>query len=76
MDTTELVMQKVRQLPPQQQQEILDFIEFLLQKHQRLEKVPPLSPFGLWADLKIDLTEADIVQTRQEMWGNFPREDI
>ena len=76
MNTTELVMQKVRQLPPQQQQEILDFIEFLFQKHQRLEKVSPLSPFGLWADLKIDLTEADVVQARQEMWGNFPRENI
>jgi hypothetical protein len=76
MNTTELVMQKVRQLSPQQQQEVLDFIEFLFQKHQRLEKVPSLSPFGLWADLKIDLTETDVIQARQEMWSNFPREDI
>ena len=76
MNTTELVMQKVRQLPLQQQQEVLDFIEFLFQKNQRLEKVPSLTPFGLWADLKIDLTEADVVQARQETWGNFPRADI
>jgi hypothetical protein len=47
MNATELIMQKVRQLPPQQQQEILDFIEFLFQKYQRLGKVSPLSPFGL-----------------------------
>jgi uncharacterized protein len=30
----------------------------------------------LCADLKIDITEQDIAQARQEMWGNFPRDII
>lgn len=29
---------------------------------------------GMWQGLNI--TEEDIRQARQEMWGNFPREDV
>ena len=29
---------------------------------------------GLWRGL--DITSEDIAETRREMWGNFPREDI
>jgi|GEM_PF-458501 len=36
------------------------------------EKPPQF--IGIWAGL--DLTDADIAEARQEMWGNFPREDI
>jgi hypothetical protein len=31
---------------------------------------------GLCADLKVDISEEDISQARQEMWGNFPRDII
>jgi hypothetical protein len=28
----------------------------------------------MWADLGINITDQDIAEARQEMWGNFPRE--
>lgn len=34
------------------------------------------SLYGLWKDLNVHLTAEDIDQARQEMWANFPREDI
>jgi hypothetical protein len=42
-----------------------------------LAKRQPLkSAYGLWADLKVDISEDDIAEARREMWSNFPREDI
>lgn len=38
------------------------------------EPLPSL--YGLWKDLNISVSEEDIDEARQEMWGNFPREDI
>ena len=35
---------------------------------------PRKSLRGLWRGL--DITEEEIAEARQEMWGNFPREDI
>ena len=34
----------------------------------------PKSLRGLWRGL--DITEQDIAEAREQMWGNFPREDI
>jgi hypothetical protein len=64
----------IRALPVQQQHEVLDFAEFLHQK--AVEKPSRLSLKGLCADLKLQITEADIDRARQEMWGNFPREIV
>jgi hypothetical protein len=58
-------------LPLEQQQELLDFAEFLYEK--TATKCPRRSLKGLWANLDTDVTEADIAEIRQEMWGNFPR---
>ncbi len=66
------VLENFRQLPPDKQLEVLDFIQFLRQKTQ--PQKPHRSLRGLWSDLGIDITEADIREIRQEMWGNFPRE--
>jgi hypothetical protein len=74
MNLEEAVLEKLRALPPDQQQEILDFAEFLQQKN--LTKKPLKSVKGLCADLKVDITEEEIAQARQEMWGNFPRHDF
>ena len=68
------VLEKLRALPPEKQQEVLDFVEFL--EHKSLPKQPRRSLKGLWADLGISITEEDIAEARREMWGNFPREDI
>ncbi len=72
--TEELVFQKFKQLPPERQQQVLDFMDSLepdpVSKHQMG------NPFGLWADLEVEITEEDIAQVRQEMWVKFPREDV
>ena len=74
MNLEQAVLDKLRALPPERQQEVLDFAEFLQQKS--LVKRPLNSAKGLCADLKVDITEEDIAQARQEMWGNFPREIV
>lgn len=74
MNLEQAVLEKLRTLTPDKQQEVLDFAEFL--NHKNPPKRPLKSVKGLWADLKVDITEEDIAQARKEMWGNFPREDI
>ena len=73
MGIEQTVIEKLRALPPQKQQEVLDFVEFLQQKN-RIQRQIRLK--GLWADLSIDITEADITQARREMWRNFPQESF
>jgi len=74
MKAEELVIEKFRALQPDQQQEVVDFVEFLAEKRARKRSCPSLH--GLCADLGVDITEEDIAEARREMWGNFPREDI
>lgn len=68
------VLEKLRALPPEKQQEVLDFVEFL--EHKTVANKPRRSLMGLCADLNVHITEEDIAEARREMWGNFPREDI
>lgn len=73
MTLEEAVLQTLRELPVDKQQEVLDFAQYL--KHKNQPKQQQEKSFkGLWADLNIQITEADIAEARQEMWGNFPKE--
>lgn len=74
MSIEEAVLEKLRVLPPHRQQEVLDFAEFLERKSAPVR--PRRSLKGLWAGLGFDITEQDIQEARQEMWGKFPRDDI
>ena len=74
MNLEEAVLERLRHLPVDKQQQLLDFAEFLYQKTTL--KTPLRSVRGLCADLKVDISEEDISQARQEMWGNFPRDII
>lgn len=74
MSIEQAVVEKLRTLPPDKQQEVLDFVEFLQQKN--IAKHPHCNPKGLWVNMGIQITEKDISDVRQEMWGNFPREDF
>ena len=67
------VLTKLRALPLDKQQEVLDFVEFLEQKNG--VKPPRRSAKGLLADLGIHISKEDIDEARREMWGNFPRAD-
>jgi len=72
MSTDQLILEKLRTLPPEKQQEVLHFVESLQRKARG--KRPGRSLRGLWADLGVTITAEDIAEARREMWGNFPRE--
>lgn len=74
MRIEQAVLEKLRSLPVEKQQEVLHFVEFLQQKS--MGKRSRRSLKGLWADLNVDVTSSDIAQVRSEMWGNFPRESL
>jgi uncharacterized protein DUF2281 len=70
----DILLEKVRSLPPEKQQAVLDYAEFLEQKSAPPQ--PQRSFIGMFADEGIHITEEEIAEARREMWGNFPREDI
>ena len=72
MSVEDALIEKLRALPPDKQQEALDFIEFLQRKAKTAQ--PRRSLEGLWADLGVDITEEEIAEARREMWGNSPRD--
>jgi len=72
MDLEEAVVDKLRSLPREKQQEVLDFVEFI--EKRATPKKPGKSLHGIWRHL--DITAKDIDQARREMWANFPREDF
>lgn len=71
MSIEEQVIERLRELSRDKQQEVLEFVESL--KPANGHK-PRRSLLGLWADLGFEVTEEDIAQARREMWGNFPRD--
>lgn len=71
MTIEESIVEIVRTLPEDKQQEVLDFAEFLRQKVG--SKSPRRSLEGLWAGHGISLSEEDIAEARREMFGNLPR---
>ncbi len=72
MTIEQQVLEKLRDLPPEKQKEVLDFVELLKDKNE--SKAPRHSLRGLWADLNFHVSEEDIAEARREMWGNFPRD--
>ena len=72
MTVEDAVLKNVKKLPVEKKQEVLDLAEFLVQKDA--PKKPRRSLYGALADLDVNITEEDIAEAREEMWGNFPRE--
>jgi len=73
MTVADKILQMMEELPPEKQQELLDFAERLLRRHA--EALPRRSSRGLWAGLGIDISEKDIEDVRREIWAGFPRDD-
>ncbi len=71
MTVEQRVLEKLRGLPLQKQEEVLAYISRLQEKTRQQ---PRRSLAGLWADLDVNVSERDISQARQEMWGDFPRD--
>ncbi len=72
MTIEEIVLEKLRGLPPEKQKQVLEFVDSL--KPDGGTKKPLHSLEGLLEDLNVDITEEDIAEARREMWGNFPRD--
>ncbi len=72
MTIEEKVLEQLRELPPEKQKEVLDFVRSLQENNGSPRKLRSLE--GLLEDLNVDFTEEDIAQARREMWGNFPRD--
>jgi len=64
-------------LPPNKQQEILDFAEFIAQRAAGSETLQPRKSFiGMFADRGVTITAEEIDESRREMLANFPRDDF
>lgn len=72
MTIEEKVLQNLRELPPEKQKEVLDFVRSLQDHNGSSTKLRSLE--GLLEDLNVDFSDEDIAQARREMWGNFPRD--
>jgi hypothetical protein len=74
MTVDQLVLEKLRSLPPEKQEAVLKFVESL--EPPSSHRNGPRRLRGLCSDLGIHIGDEDIAQARQEMWGTFPREDV
>ncbi len=72
MTIEQQLLEKLRDLPPEKQKEVLEFVDSLREKNG--SRKPRRNLRGLWANLNIEITEEDIAKARREMWGNFPRD--
>jgi hypothetical protein len=68
------ILEAVRALPADKQQEILHHATRL--RRQTADRRPLRSVKGLWADLGVSLSAEDFTENQREMWKNFPRDDI
>ena len=72
MTIEQQVLQKLRELPPEKQREVLDFVDSLEKEHSKPKKLRSLE--GLLEDFNVDISEQDIATARREVWGNFRRD--
>ena len=69
------ILDAVRALPTDKQQEFLDHVKRLRDEATQPRK-PRKSGRGLWADLNIDLSAEVIDESRRETWKTFVRDDF
>jgi hypothetical protein len=72
MTIEQLVIEQLRDLPPEKQKVVLEFVSSL--KEADGPKQPLKSLRGLWKSYNINISDEDIAEARREMWGNFPRD--
>ena len=72
MSIEEKLIERLRELPPEKQKEVLTFVDSLNDKSRARKNLRSLE--GLLEDFHIEITEEDIAEARREMWGNFPRD--
>ena len=72
MTVTEAVIDKLRVLPPEDQEKVLQFVQSLT----NLKHVPAQrkNPRGLFAERGVHITAEEIDEARRQAWSDFPRE--
>jgi hypothetical protein len=74
MSLEQAILDAVRALPADKQQEILSHAARL--QEESVKKKPFKSVRGLWADLGISLSSDVIEENQRDIWKSFPRDDI
>lgn len=74
MSTAEVVIAKLSELTPEQQQEDLRLVERLASQSRANGRAA--NPIRALADLGLDIADGEIDGARREMWSGFPREDM
>ena len=74
MSLEQAILEAVRALPAAKQQEVLKHATRL--RDETTKKTPFKSVRGLWSDLGVSLSAAEIEDNQRDMGRNFPREDI
>lgn len=73
--TLEEALTFVRQLSPVDKARLIErMVPDIERELMVVQSTPRVSLRGLWRGL--DITEDEIDQAREEMWSEFPREDI
>ena len=70
---TELI-DKIKQLPENQQLLVKSLVDELTRGRGNRQPSGSSNWFGVLEHLDVEITEEDIAEARQEMWGSFPRE--
>ena len=74
MNIDDEVLGRLRALPAEKRQEVLDFVEFWGRKSSPRRRRQRLR--GLCADLGVHISTEEIDEARRGMWEGFPREDV
>lgn len=71
MTIEQAIIENLRELPPEKQQEVLDFVQSLTAKASVTTNRRSIK--GICANLGVHLTQEDIAEARHEMWGKFDK---
>ena len=69
MTSEEVLLETFKGLPPNLKQKAIDFVESLQSEITLKQKKKSLK--GIWADLNVNITEADIREVRNKMWRGY-----
>jgi hypothetical protein len=70
------VLEMLRKLPPKERLMVISLALPEIERNLSAKPQPRKSLRGLWKDLRPSISAAEIDATREEMWKDFPREDV
>jgi hypothetical protein len=70
----ETVVEQALNLSPLEKIRLVERLMHSLERDIAPSDKPRQDLYGIWSDVRV--SDDDIDQVRQQMWGNFPREDV